>query len=99
MIRPGVSAFVALLAATPLGAQDQTAGIDQVFNWVSPDAPGCAVAVSHEGKLVANRAYGLADIERRVPLTPTTVFDAGSVRKQFVAAAVLLLVKEGRVAL
>jgi CubicO group peptidase (beta-lactamase class C family) len=99
MIRPGVSAFVALLAAAPAMAQDQTAGIDQVFNWVSPDAPGCAVAVSHEGKLVVNKAYGLADIERRVPLTPTTVLDAGSVRKQFVAAAVLLLVEEGRVSL
>jgi len=97
MSRLGFSVVAAFLAGAPVHAQDKTAEVDQVFNWTTTDAPGCAVAVSHHGKLVVNRAYGLADMERKVPLTPETVFDAGSVRKQFVAAAVLLLVEEGRV--
>jgi CubicO group peptidase (beta-lactamase class C family) len=48
---------------------------------------------------VVNRAYGLADLERKLPITPDTVFDAGSVVKQFVAAATLLLVEEKRLSL
>ena len=48
---------------------------------------------------VVDRVYGSADIVQGTALTPATVFDAGSVVKQFVAAAVLLLVEDGRVAL
>ena len=89
----------ALLAGTPAYAQDKTGEIDKIFGWAKPDTPGCAVAVSQRGKLVANRAYGSADLERDVPLSPGSIFDIGSVRKQFVAAAVLLLVEDGKLAL
>ena len=89
----------ALLAGTPAYAQDKTSEIDKIFSWAKPDAPGCAVAVSQNGKIVVNKAYGLADLERDVPITPNTIFDAGSVRKQFVAAAILLLVEEGKLSL
>lgn len=80
-------------------AQDKTAEIDKIFSWAKPDAPGCAVAVSQNGKLVVSRAYGSADLERNVQLTPETIFDAGSVVKQFVAASVLILVEDGRLSL
>ena len=89
----------ALLVGASAAAQDKTAGIDKVFSWATPATPGCAVAVSQHGKLVVDRAYGSADLERDAPLTPGTVFDAGSLRKQFVAASILLLVEEGRLAL
>jgi CubicO group peptidase (beta-lactamase class C family) len=92
--------FAALLAGTPAAyAQDKTVEIDKIFGWAKPDAPGCAVAVSQRGKVVVNRAYGSADLERDVPLSPNSIFDIGSVRKQFVAAAVLLLVEDGRISL
>ena len=91
---------MALLLGTPAHGQDRTPEIDKIFAaWAAPNTPGCVVAVSDHGKVVVNRAYGLADLERDVPLTPDTVFDAGSVRKQFVAAAILLLVEEGRLSL
>ena len=80
-------------------AQDRNAAIDRIFGWVEPTGPGCAVAVSQNGTVVVNRAYGLADVERRIPITPQTAFDAGSVVKPFVAAAVLLLVEEQRLSL
>lgn len=89
----------ALLIATPAFAQDKTAEIDKIFNWTKPNEPGCAVAASQNGKVVVNKAYGSADLERDVPITPNTVFDAGSVRKQFVAAAILLLVEEGKLSI
>jgi CubicO group peptidase (beta-lactamase class C family) len=95
----GSLAVAALLAAAPARAQDKTAEIDKIFGWAKPSAPGCAVAVSQRGGPVASRAYGSADLERDVPLTPNSIFDIGSVRKQFVAAAVLLLAEEGKLSL
>lgn len=91
---------IALLIDAPTYAQgDKTAEIDKIFSWAKPDAPGCAVAVLQNGKLVINRAYGSADLERNVPLTTSSIFDIGSVRKQFIAAAVLLLVEDGKLSL
>jgi CubicO group peptidase (beta-lactamase class C family) len=89
----------ALLIATPAFAQDKTAEIDKIFSWTKPNEPGCAVAVSQNGKIVVNKAYGSADLERDVPVSPNAVFDIGSTHKQFVAAAVLLLVEEKRLSL
>jgi CubicO group peptidase (beta-lactamase class C family) len=91
--------FAALLVVAPAYAQDKTVEIDKIFGWAKPGSPGCAVAVSQNGKPVVNRAYGSADLERDVPLSPNSIFDIGSLRKQFVAAAVLLLVEEGRLSL
>ena len=89
----------AVLGGTPAYAQDKLAEVDKIFSWATPATPGCSVAVAQNGALVATRAYGLADMERDVPITPATVFDAGSVVKQFVAGATLLLVEEGRLSL
>ena len=96
-----VGLVAVLLLPMPTGAQinNKTAEIDKIFSWVTPGMPGCAVAVTHHGELVVNRAYGLADLERDVPLKPDTIFDAASVVKQFVAAATLLLVDEGKLSL
>ncbi len=88
-----------LLLAAPLSAQDIAARIDNIFGFSSADAPGCVVGVSQRGTTIASRAYGLADVQARVPLTTATQFDIGSVQKQFVAAAVLLLVEDGKLSL
>ncbi len=95
--------FVTLAATKPAAAQptaQQVASkLDAIFEWTSSDAPGCAVSVSHRGQRIVDRAYGSADLERKVPLSPDSVFDVGSLTKQFVAAAVLLLVEDGEVSL
>jgi D-alanyl-D-alanine carboxypeptidase len=57
---------------------------------------GVAVAVVRGGRVVKAAGYGLADVERRVPVTPETVFKIGSVSKQFIATGVMLLAQEGR---
>jgi CubicO group peptidase (beta-lactamase class C family) len=92
-----------LLLPAPARAQakapDKTAEIDKIFSWVKPGMPGCVAAASQAGKLAVNGAYGLADLERSVPLTTDSLLDAGSIRKQFVAAAILLLVEDGRLSL
>jgi CubicO group peptidase (beta-lactamase class C family) len=80
-------------------SQDKGADVDKIFNWTKPAEPGCSVAVSQNGKIVVSKGYGSADLERDVPIEPYTVFDAGSIRKQFVAAAVLMLAEEGKLSL
>ena len=58
--------------------------------------PGAAVAVRHRGELAHVRGYGLANLEWGLPIEPDTVFRIGSITKQFTAAAILKLSKEGR---
>lgn len=99
--------LLALLVAPVLnGAQratdvdDPGARVDEVFaRWDSRGSPGCAVAVGTAGGVVLSRAYGMADLEHAVPNAPETVFEAGSVAKQFTAAAVVLLAQSGRLSL
>ena len=62
-------------------------------------SPGLAIAVVRDGKVILRRGYGLASIEHRVPITPSTVFDIASLSKQFTGLAVAMLVSEGRIKL
>ena len=73
--------------------------IDALFASFHNEMPGVAVAVTLDGKQIYNKAFGLANLEYNVPNTTATIFEAGSVSKQFVAASVLLLAKEGRLSL
>ena len=61
--------------------------------------PGCAVAATVNGKSMISKAWGMADLEHDVPNTPETIFEAGSVSKQFTAAAVALLARDGKLSL
>lgn len=59
--------------------------------------PGAAVAVVKKGKVIKIKGYGLASVEFNVPVTTETVFEIGSVSKQITAAAVMLLVEDGKI--
>jgi CubicO group peptidase (beta-lactamase class C family) len=61
--------------------------------------PGAAVLVSRGGQIVQAQGFGLANVELQVPVKPETVFQSGSVGKQFAATAVMMLVEEGKVGL
>ena len=61
--------------------------------------PGLALAVVQDGKVVRSAAYGLANVELRVPTTPETAFELGSVTKQFTATGIMMLVEEGKLGL
>ena len=61
--------------------------------------PGCALGSYRDGRMLYARGYGLADLERRVPITPASVFDIGSTSKQFAAATIVLLAQEGKLSL
>jgi CubicO group peptidase (beta-lactamase class C family) len=81
-------------------AADTLALVDAVFaRWNGSASPGCAAGVSRGGRIALARAWGMADLEHGVPNTTGTVFEAGSVSKQFTAAAVILLEQQGRLSL
>jgi CubicO group peptidase (beta-lactamase class C family) len=61
--------------------------------------PGMSIAVVHDQELVWTRGFGYADVERRVPATPKTVFRAGSIVKLFTATGVMQLRDEGKLGL
>lgn len=84
-------------AAQP--AQQLEPQVDRIFERWTSATPGCAVGVSVRGTPVLTKAYGMADLEHGVPNTADTIFEAGSVSKQFTAAAVLLLAREGKLSL
>lgn len=74
--------------------------VDAIFaRFNTATAPGCAIAVDRDGKTVMSRAYGMADLEHGIRNSPETVFEAGSVSKQFAAAAILRLVDAGKLTL
>lgn len=62
-------------------------------------APGCAVGVSLNGESVFEKAFGLAEMEHNIANTPQTIFESGSVAKQFTAAALVLLQQDGKLKL
>lgn len=74
--------------------------VDAIFApWDKPGSPGAALAVIHDGRIVYERGYGRANLEHEVAITPETVFYVGSVSKQFAAAAVALLARQGALSL
>ena len=87
--------LIVVLAAAismPTHAGPDSKRIDAVMKeWARKDSPGCAAAVIQNRKMVHAKGYGMADLERSVPITPKTVFDIGSTSKQFTASAILLL--------
>jgi CubicO group peptidase (beta-lactamase class C family) len=79
--------------------QDTVSMIDKMFERFKPANPGCQVAISRNGQVIFSKAWGMADLEHAVPLTTESIIEAGSVSKQFTAAAILLLEQQGKLSL
>jgi CubicO group peptidase (beta-lactamase class C family) len=73
--------------------------VDAVFSKYTNSTPGCTVGVALDGQPVLQKGYGMADLEHDVPIKPDSIFEAGSISKQFTAAAVLMLAKAGKLSL
>ncbi len=81
-------------------AQPPTAALDEVFReWDRDDSPGCAAGALRRGAFVFQNAYGMANLDHAVPLTPDSIFRMASVSKQFTAAAVLVAEDQGLLSL
>ncbi len=87
-----------LLTTTGLGQtlQDTLARLDNAMRMYMPSNPGCQLSIQRNGQIIYSKSFGLADLERNVPMTLTSKTEAGSVSKQFTAAAILLLEQQGK---
>ena len=80
--------------------KDYRTRVDTLFaEFNHSSTPGAAVVVVKDGRVIMKQGYGQANLEYGVPITPTNPFHIGSVSKHFTAYAVLLLEREGRLAL
>jgi len=89
---------------TILHAASADTATDRVTNFVNEylkknQIPGCAVMVRQDGKVVLCQGYGVANIEHGILVTPQTVFQSGSIGKQFTAMAIMMLIEEQKLAL
>ena len=101
-------ALFAMAALLPEGVAAQSASdraaLDSVDRYVRAELerqriPGMSVAVLRDDSILLARGYGFANLEHRVPATDSTIYQSGSVGKQFTSAAIVTLAREGKLGL
>ena len=101
-MRPTASALL-LFAFMPLcGVAAPADPRDKIDAYVTAEVkrehiPGLALGIYRRGEILKAQGYGLANVELDVPVKPETVFQSGSVGKQFAATAIMMLVEEGKI--
>ncbi len=96
------SVAVLFLLATPCSAQENfSARIDAYVKTEMrrQRIPGLSLAVVRNGKIAVLKSYGFSNLEHQIPVKPKTIFQSGSIGKQFAATAILILAAEGKLAL
>ena len=96
-----VFASVVVLFSSLAVAADASDAVDDYVGaeMAKQHVPGLALLVSRDGQIIRSQGYGLANVELQVPVKPETIFQSGSVGKQFTATAVMILVEEGKIGL
>ena len=96
--------FAISIAAVSAATLIATADADQVDRYLEAQIralhlSGLSIAVMRDGKLIKTQGYGFANLELKAPATKSTVYEIGSVTKQFTVAAIMLLVEESKLRL
>jgi CubicO group peptidase (beta-lactamase class C family) len=105
LVMPVYVIFIAALSLSAGSVQAQSpATTAAVTDYVKAEMqrqhiPGLSLLVAKSGKIIRAEGFGLANVELQVPVKPETIFQSGSVGKQFTATAVMMLVEEGKVGL
>ncbi len=91
------TALLVALAVLPASAQKINSQIDALLaKKYADDGPGGAILVSQKGKIIYQKGFGKASLELNVNNTPNSVFEIGSITKQFTAVAILMLEEQGK---
>src|SRR5690349_20712953 len=98
---PKTLALILLLAINSLAQNGASTKLDEYMQseMKSQQIPGVSVAVIKDGRIILAKGYGFANVEHQVPVKPETVFQSGSMGKQFTATAIMMLVEEGKLGL
>jgi CubicO group peptidase (beta-lactamase class C family) len=98
---PYILPLVLLLSLTCYAQNGVSTKVDEYIRaeMMAQQIPGVSLAVIRNGEIVIARGYGLANVEHQVPVKPETIFQSGSMGKQFTATAVMMLAEEGKLSL
>ncbi|NJK98899.1 MAG: serine hydrolase [Bacteroidales bacterium] len=89
--------FWLLLSINIFGQIKENQAIDSIFSeWNKPSVPGCALGIIRDGKLIYAKGYGLANLEKNIPISTNSVFEIASTSKQFTATCIVLLAEQGK---
>src|SRR5918998_430487 len=96
-----VPALILLLSINCLAQNGVSNRVDEYVQaeMKTQQIPGVSLAVIKNGQIVLAKGYGFANVEHQVPVKPETIFQSGSMGKQFTATAVMMLVEEGKLSL
>jgi CubicO group peptidase (beta-lactamase class C family) len=104
-----LSAYLTILLVSTAGVGQQASRYDRLAEakvdrfvkqeMVAHQIPGVSLAVLRRGQIVLLKSYGFANVEHQAPVKPSTIFQSGSIGKQFTAAAVMILVQENKLSL
>lgn len=87
---------LSLASAQAQLSEVQSQKIDSLFStWTQANHPGGAIGIMQKGEVVYSKAFGLASLEYQVPNTAGTIFNSGSISKQFTAIGIVLLHQKG----
>lgn len=94
-------AFLLLLSTLCTAPGAQADALDDAIEseMKRSQVPGVGIAVVKNGKIIREQGYGLANVEHNVKVTPSTVFQSGSIGKTFTAALIMLLAEDGKLKL
>jgi len=97
--RAVVCALLLLMIST--GVRAQTDKVDEFVKSQldTQKIPGLSIAVVRNGEIIKAKGYGLSNVELNVAANPETIYQSGSVGKQFTATAIMMLVEEGKISL
>ncbi|MEJ7626198.1 MAG: serine hydrolase domain-containing protein [Ferruginibacter sp.] len=93
--------FLLLCCTKTLFAQALSEKVDNYVEkaMIERHIPGLSLAVIHDGVTIKVKGFGLSNIENKIPVNPETIFQSGSIGKQFTATAILQLKEEGKLKL
>ena len=80
-------------------SQNKGAKVDRLFQDYQGNRPGAAVMIIKDGHPLLTKTYGMANLEKKIPVGPTTNFRLASVTKQFTAMSILMLIEQGKLRL
>tara|TARA_R110000868_G_scaffold121034_3_gene321129 strand:+ start:23746 stop:25401 length:1656 start_codon:yes stop_codon:yes gene_type:complete len=89
--------LVTLFFVSSVNAQNLEQKVDAYLKTNYPsDGPGVSFLIAKDGKPIYQKAFGMANLELKVPLNKNNVFEIGSITKQFTAVAILMLEEQGK---
>ncbi len=96
-----IAIFAVAARNTPLLGQAATKRIDSLVaaQMLQQHIPGVSLAVVREGRILLAKGYGLSNVELQAPVKPETIFQSGSIGKQFTATLIMMLVEDGKLSL